>query len=478
VQPDGRGKRQWSVSLIDLGEVGFDEEPEPSTPPAPRWLRRLGVPGWRKAAAAAVLASAAGGLAGTAPATVPEPAVRVLDGVTSQSSLSIAGDTLLRVGGDAMVLTATDLPTGAILWSSMIGQTVFRLDALADSVAVQTGPTPGFEVVVPSPENMMQALARGHLTVLDARTGVQRWRHAGALVGPFGIEGSLVMLVPSENVTGAFSGWFLVGVERNDGHDLWTRPLPDGTQWILRHAGPEPDRIDPTTVTVVGPDGSLSAVDTLAGRSTPIGRLPAGSTLEWSWMDLIGIRRPDPYAPGDPSRSPDPDGVDQRPQRFEVYSLATMDAPLWGMPLGPGQPDTVPTPCQENVLCALQPDAVNRIDARTGRPVAFPDVSIPSSIGIWRTRGGVLGTSGGDPAAAIAFVPPAASKTKEGWLGLVRMRQSAPEVVPLTRIPISIEECGPATEQWIVCPGMADAIVLSQSDVRAMIAAVPRGGRS
>lgn len=475
VQPHGRGKRQRSVSLIDLGEVGFDDDPEPPAQPPPRWLRRLGVPGGRKAAAAAALAVLAGGVAGTAPATVPDPAVRVLDGVTSQSMLRIVGDTLLGVGGDAMVLTAIDLPSGAILWSSSIGQSVFGLDGVAGSVAVQTGPTPGFEVAVPSLENMTRALARGQLTVLDARTGIQRWRHDGGLVGPYDGEPSLVMLVPSEKVTGEFSRWFLVGVDRRDGHDLWTLPVPDRTQWTFAYAGSRPDRLDPRTVTVMGPDGSLSTVDTQTGRRTPIGRLPAASTIEWSWMDLIGVRRPD-AAPGLPFRSSDA-GVDLRPQRFEVYRQAGLDAPLWGMPLAAGEQAPVPRPCGENALCTGQADA-HRIDVWTGGPTALPDLSVPASIGLWQTQGGVLDPAGGDNAAALASVSPGGSKTKEGWLGIVRLRQSVPEVVPLTRIPITIEGCWPSTEQWIVCPGAAASIVLRQSDLKTMIASVRAGGPS
>lgn len=460
------------MSLIDLGEVGFDDAPEPPAPPSPRWLRRLGVPGARKAATAAVLAFLAGGIAGTAPATVPEPAVLVLDGVTSQSMLWIVGDTLLRVGGDAMVLTATDLTSGAILWSSSIGQSVFRLDGAAGTVAVQTGPTPGFEVAVPSPEYMERALARGHLTVLDARTGVQRWRHDGALVGPYDGEDSLVMLVPSEKVTGEFSRWFLVGVDRRDGHDLWTLPFPDGAQWTFAYAGSPPGRLDSGTVTVMGPDGSMSAVDTHTGRRKPLGRLPARSTIEWSWTDLIGVRRPDPSAAADT----DSDGVD-RPQRFEVYRMTGLDAPLWSTSLPSGRQEPAPLPCGEDVLCVGQPGAVDRIDARTGAPSASPDPSVPGSIGLWQTQGGALGTAG-DDVAAIAFVSPGASTTKEGWLGVVRLRRSVPEIIPLTRIPISIDACWPFTEQWIVCPGATAAIVLRQSDLEAMTAAVREGGPS
>lgn len=480
MQPRGAGKRQRCVSLIDLGEIGaFDSEPDPPSPPPPRWMARLGVPGGRKAAAFAAVAFFAGGLAGTAPATLPEPAIRVLTDVTTQSSLFVVDDTLVGVGGDTMVLTATDLPTGAIRWSAMIGQPVYLLEGVAGTVAVQTGPTPGFEVVVPSRENMGRAMAHGKLTVLDARTGMERWRHAGALLGPYAAEGALVMMVPSENVTGEFSKWFLVGVDRRDGHDVWTEPLPDGTQWTIRYADERAARIDPTTVTIAAPDGAVSVIDTASGRRTPMGRLPAGSVIDWSWQDLLGVRRPDPYAAQGGADEPSPDGVDHRPKRFEVYQLPGLDAPLWGRPV---PEETTPVPCQTHILClpGAGGQGTDRIDVRTGAVAAltddFADLYIPGALGLWQIQGGIpFGRGDGHGGTdTIAFVSPGASRTDDGWLGVVTLRRP-PQILPLIRIPLSVDACWPSTDRWVVCPGVAGTIVVRQSDLAAMIAAIRPG---
>jgi hypothetical protein len=466
------------VSLIDLGEIGaFDPDSEPEPPPRPalRWARRLGIPGGRKAAAVAALALVAGGLAGTAPPATPAPRFLVLQDVTVQASLWVVGDTLVQVRGDGMVMTATDLTSGAIAWTVVIGQAVFHLEGFGDAVAVQTGPTPGLEVVVPSPERMTQALARGRLTVVDARTGVQRWQHRGALLGPFAAA-PLVMLVPSEDFDGSIGGWFLVGVDPDTGRDVWSRPFADDTQWTFR-SGDRLDRLDPARLTIAAADGSVSVLDTTTGRPEPMGRLPAGARIEWSWGDLLGVRRPDPYAPADPGREPDADGLDRRPMRFEVYELTGLEAPLWGRPMARGEEDPSPHPCEPGVLCEPRDGRLDRIDLRTGAPATppmddFSEFYVPGALGLWQIQGSLDGLGGSYGAAdAIAFVSPYASRTKDGWMGVVRLRHPRPEIVPLARVPLQVDGCWASTDRWLVCPGTAGTIVMRQSDVPAMSAA-------
>ena len=469
------------MSLIDLGEIGAyepDSEPEPPARPAGRWVRRLGVPSGRKATAVAALALIAGNLAGTAPVIAPELTVRVLQEVTTQASLWVFDDTLVQVRGDGMVMTATDLTTGEIRWSFMIGQTVFRLEGVDGAVAVQTGPTPGLEVAVPSQENMTRALARGRLTVVDATTGIERWHHRGALLGPF--EGALVMLVPSEDFDGTIGAWFLVGVDRRTGRDLWSEPFLDDAQWTFRNPDARPDRLDPTRVTIEAPDGTVSVVDTATGRHQPMGRLPAEAVIEWSWMDLLGVRRPDPYAPAEPQREPDTDGIDRRPMRFEVYELTGLDAPLWSRPMPQGAQGPLPHPCQPNILCSPRDGGVDRLDLRTGAiapPVEdFSEFYVPGALGLWMIQGELPGPGGGTGSGngatdAIAFVSPYASRTKDGWIGVVRLQRPRPEIVPLARVPLQVDGCWSSTDRWLICPGATGTIVLRQSEVQALIAA-------
>lgn len=484
MQPPGADKRQRSVSLIDLGEIGaFDPGAEPELPPrpSPRWAQRLGVPAGRKAAAVGALALVAGGLAGTAPPATPPPHLLVLNDVTVQASLWVVDDTLVQVRGDGMVMTATDLNTGAITWTQTIGQAVFRLEAVGNAVAVQTGPTPGLEFVVPSADRMTQALARGRITVVDARTGVQRWQHRGALIGPFAAEAPLVMFVPSEDFDGTIGRWFLVGVDPGTGRDVWSEPSPDGAQWTFRGTGDRLERLDPTRVTIVAPDGTVRVLDTATGQSQPMGRLPADARIEWSSKDLLGVRRPDPAASAgtdtNTNTHTNTDDVDRRPMRFEVYELSGLDSPLWSRPMPRGDEDPSPHPCEPDVLCQPREGRLDRIDVRTGAPVTppvddFSEYYIPGSLGVWEIQGSLDGLGEGYGSTdAIAFVSPYASRTKEGWMGLVRLRHPRPEIVPLAPVPLKVDGCWLSTTRWLVCPGTAGTIVIRQSEVQAMIAA-------
>ena len=470
MQPRRGLKRQPGVTLIDLGEIGaHGDQPDPGPSP---WARRVGVPDGRKAAAVAALALLAGGLAGNAPAARPDPPIRVMRDVNVQASLWVVDDVLIHAGGDSTVMTATDLPTGNRLWSSMVGPTIYHLAGVDGIVVVQTAPN--INNTSSEQEAWSRAVAQGHLTALDARTGIERWRHPGSMLSPYESEGAVVMLVPSDALPDHEPGrWLLAGVDHDSGRDLWIEPLSDRTQWSFGYAGARPDRLDPTRLTLVDPDGTVSAVDTASGRRTPQGKLPAESSIEWSWMNLIGVRRPDPYAPIDPSTPAEPaqpvdPALDPRPARFEVYDVGDLTAPLWGRPIESGY---APNPCAENMLCIPVPNRMDRVDVRTGAPAPpaddYADFFEPGRLGLWQIYSFLADSD------ALAFVSPSASKTREGWLGVVRFQRPEPQVVPLARVPIGIEACWPTTARWIICPGVAGTIAMRQSDLDAMIAAIP-----
>jgi hypothetical protein len=472
MQPRRRLKRQGCVTLIDLGEIGaFEEPPDPSPPPRPRWLNRLGVPDRRRAAAVGALAILAGGLAGTAPRTMPEATLHIVADVTAESSIAVVDDLLVNASPDGL-LAAYDLPTGTKLWSTEIGEHTYLLAGVEGAVLYQLGPTPGIEVATPSTANFWRAMARGSLNSVDARTGRLRWHHPGTSLGPTGSD-VVVMLMPSDALpNGEIGGWRLVGVDPRDGHDRWSQPMPDHTQWTFRYGTARPDVLDPSTVMLVAPDGGMSTVDTHTGRRTPIGRIPADAFVEWSWLDLVAVRRPDPARPIDPDRPPP--GADSVPTRFEVYRLTDLASPLWGRPLTDA--DDVPQPCGDTIVCFWHSTGLDRLDPRTGAPATrdddYTEFLTPGALGLWETNGA---NAANGATEAVAFVAPAAARTKEGWLGLVRFRRPRPQILPLVRIPFAVDGCWNATPRWLVCSGGTGTIAVRQSEFGAMVPAT--GGK-
>jgi hypothetical protein len=466
VQPRRRAKRQGSVTLIDLGEIGaFDEEPpDPVRPRLPRWVRRLGVPDWPKLVAAGVLAALAGGLAGTAPGTAPDPTVYVVPGVSSQSSVALVGDVLVDAldGG----LAGYDVLTGEQLWNTVLGQDVGVYGGVNAMALYQLGPTPGFEVAAPSVENLPRSQARGSLNAVDARTGVLRWHHPGALLGPVAPT-VMVMLVPSDAVPGGpIGGWLLVGVDAHDGHDRWSQAIAGRTRWTFPYE--DPDTVDTSRFLLVAPDGALSTVDSTTGRATTLGRIPADATVDWSWNDTVAIHWPDPIADLIfPPLDPDHPDEDQGPELFAVYQLSDLGNPLWRRPI----PDrNTPWPCEANTLCLWQGNDLGLMDLRTGDQImreTYTEFRTPGAFGVWQVTNPItIGKS-----EAVAALPPAWTKTKEGWLGLIRIRQSRPQILPLVRIPFLVDTCWYGTAAWIICTGDAGTIAIRRSEFDAMVAA-------
>jgi hypothetical protein len=257
-------------------------------------------------------------------------------------------------------------------------------------------------------------------------------------------------------------------VDPRDGHDRWFAPLPERTQWTVPSRRSRPDQIDASTLILVAADGAVSTIDTVTGQATSLGRIPASAKVQWSWAGILAVRRPDPYAPATPAPDPADPEPDQTPQRFEIYQLSDLVAPLWGRPISGDA--TVPQPCEADVVCVWQATAADRLDLRTGAPAGhsdtFDEFLIPGALGLWQTNRIIYGTS-----EAIATVAPAAARTKEGWLGLVRLRHPEPLILPLVRIPFSVDTCWNSTPQWLVCVGGAGTIALRQSEFDAMVAA-------
>jgi hypothetical protein len=463
--------RQRCVTLIDLGEVGGFEEEDPQLPrPVPRWLRALGVPAGPKLAVAAAVVVLAGGLAGAAPRTPPQPVLHFLPEVDSLSSIMVTGDVLVEIDSEGpRAIRAFDIDGGRQLWAGVVGQDAFRLDAVPtgdgrpDGVLVQIADE-GFVGMNPSSENMDRELAHGRATVVDALTGVERWRHPGNVISPSGGR-TLTMLVAGDTE----ADWRLVGVDGRDGHEVWSRPFVDGTQWMFGYdrirQAPQTDRL-----TLLDPaDGAVIDVDVPTGRATTAGHIPTGGTILWAWGDYLGIRRPDPYA-----RDSDAEDPALRPQRIEVHDLRQLDgAPLWSASIGTDQGNS-PWPCELDRVCVPDGAQVVRLDIRTGGRIetsqTIDNLFQPGALGLWQ-----IGGAFSEPNDAFVTVSAQASKTRTGWLGVVRLQRPV-EVIPLLPIPkgMAIDNCWSGSADWIVCPGPrgGGTLAIRRSDLDALVAAV------
>ena len=450
------------MTLIDLGEVGFQPPADP-TPPPPRWLRRLGVPERGKASAVAALAVLAGALAGTAPDPGPPPPYRTVPAVSMSSATYWASDgVVVQLAQDARTLSAIDLGIGKVLWSAVWGQTIAQMDRSGTTtIMIQSAPN---QPADPEPaldqEQYMRRMAEGSVTALDLRTGKQRWQHPGALLSQYDSPELVVLQAAAAEPT----GWRLVRVDLADGHEMWSRPAPSGLRWSFTYDN-DFVPVSGGLVLMDSHDGSVMSVGS-DGRSTPRGRVAPGGLLEWAWSDYLAVSYP--TAAMGPTDGP-------AASRFELHDLRTLTPhPLWTTIVDP-MTGSSPWPCGvKDRLCMADGNTRKEVRARDGSFVGlheelpgFDDTALPSSLGIWN----VVGMTD-QPGQALAVVSPAMSRTGVGWLGLVRVRDAKAQVTPLIPVPVQITACWLPDDVWIVCNGIQRdgrewdrSIVLRKSDV-------------
>lgn len=447
------------MTLIDLGVPG-DYRPEP--PPPPRWARKLGIPVGRKVAAFLALALLGGGLAGTAPATVAGPQLRIIPALDTEGSFWMIDDVLVQLQNGVRTVSATDLDSGRVLWTKAVGDDVGRLESLdGQTLVMQTGPTPA-TAGRDDQEAVYRDLAAGQVTSLDPKTGAELWHRDGALLSVFGTR-DLILLTGSSS-----DPWRIVTVNRANGRDLWSVPAPDGTQWTLTY-GDDLAPIDGGLI-LMGDDGNVIGVDETGGRS-PHGRIQPGADLTWAWSDFLGVTRP---VPGSAV-------TDGRPlQRFELHDLRTLGpVPVWSMVFDPANGS--PWPCgAKDRLCMMVNDVFTEFDIRTGTPMGrhpddAPDFVLggpPNPVGAWNLVGDW--NRHGD---WLVEVRPALSKTGVGWLGVARMNGTTPQVTALMPLPIQTTSCWSGGSEWVICNGFdasgqfADhSIAIRRSEVDDLIA--------
>lgn len=456
------------MTLIDLGEVGFPSAAEPAPPPPPRWLRRLGVPARGKAAAVAALAVLAGGLAGTAPATGPQPRFHTMPSIDMSRMYWSTDGVVIQQARDSFGAAATDIDSGRVLWSATWSEPVTQMAAAADgSVLLQTSP----DIAGPEPAGPTDAyyrrLAQGHVAALDPHTGVERWRRSGALLSPYGATDLIVLHAPPGADPAAPDGWRIAQLDLSDGHEIWQRPVTPSTRWTFTYD----DDFTPVSgglILMDSHDGSVLSVGA-DGRTTARGRVQPGGDLEWAWSDYLGVSRP-AGAVG-PTDGP--------PLRlFGLHDLRTLtDRPLWTLAVDP-MTSSVPWPCgRPDRLCHSDGPAMAELGVRDGKflgvqpdPLSHDPSETATALGVWTMVGGW--DRGGNTLVAVS---PRISKTGVGWLGAIRMRDGKPQAVPLMPVPLQLTECWFA-DDWLVCNGVQQdgtpwdrSLVLRRSDMEDLI---------
>lgn len=461
------------MTLIDLGEVDFQKPADPQ-PPVPRWLQALGLPSHRKASAVAALVILAGALAGTAPGAGPIPRLRTIPAVDRAAGMYWGADGIVvQYVAATGVVSATDLDSGRVLWSTTWADQSVQMYLGPDgAVLLQTspaGPVPESGEVASAPGTGQEAYfhqlaGSGTVTVLDLRTGVRRFSRPGAAISPWGAPDLVIV----ERDPRDPAGWRMTELDIRDGHEVWTRPAPDGTRWIFTRDD-DYASVSGGLLVMDSRDGLVVSIGA-RGQATPRGRVKPGGNLEWAWSNYVGIS----YQTGAVGSADEPSMV-----RFELHDLRTVTGrPLWTIKFD-NRFGSMPWPCgRKYSLCHSENGSVYEIGIRDGAklgaieeehpPFGPIDSVVLGADGImWKTVGGWDRDD-----QAIAAVAPSGSKTGVGWLGLARTRDGATAVTPLMQVPLQITDCQPADETWIICDGVQQngnawdrSLVLRRSDL-------------
>jgi outer membrane protein assembly factor BamB len=335
--------------VIDLGEVrGPPEIAERRRDP--RRLRALGV-------AAALLA-----VLGLVTAPAPGPTIRAEIRIPSAvgDSMYVHGDRLyvMRPHGNQVVrgervLTAYRLPDGARLWQSRIpesGQSFRGVIATGD-VLLLPGYGPG--------GTDANGGGGSEVVALDHRTGRQRWRLAGTLVGTVESSGAdRVLLGTGREVPNPSGRETLTAVDVRTGAPAWSYQPPPDAQFST---------VDPA-------DGPAAIVSGLTSGRVEVRELRTGDVIA-----AAGVRPPiepvDPVTPGvvlgtEQWMSVIGDLIlitDGRAATLTAYGLRDLDR-RWTTTWDSGDNWYYSPGCDDELICLhLRDGAVRALEARTGR---------------------------------------------------------------------------------------------------------------
>ena len=457
------------MTLIDLGEVGHDDGDADPPAPAPRWLRRLGVPARGKALAAAAVAVLAGTLAGPLP--FPEPPVHTIAAVELDGSAWVVDGIVIQTQGSSA--TAIDLATGRALWSRSWDQNVWRMDPFRGGAStilvVQDSPDPGFDPDKGQTEMLRSLAATGTISALDPRTGKEIWHRAGTLLNPVDSRRLVALRADPQPGHQAGSQWRISALDPGDGHDLWNMPMPESVKYTFVY--------DDSSAAVTGDmimmdarDGSVTSIDA-QGHQRALGRIAPGADLQLAWSNYLVVSR------AEASLTPD----NNHPlQHFELHDLRTLTPqPMWSDTID-DQTESMPWPCAlTDMLCQAQGGTTGKISIFDGSfrgtfadpRVPDVDLSQPSTLGVW-----MVVAPWAEGRSTLVSVSPALSKTGVPWLGALRVRDGRPVITPLMPVPLQITVCWLPDETWVVCTGVRRdgsrwdrSLVLRQSDVDSMV---------
>jgi hypothetical protein len=239
------------MSTIDLGELSSAPGTDSSHEFDARQVRRF--------ALVAALILCLVGAAGSAP---PGPAgVRLLWSVpiSEQDSTTLGPETAYigTTGPDRGQLTAYDLVTGAVRWSTTEDDNTIGYLQLAEPEGLLL--MPGDLVVGPSGVQFSR-----RTVALDARTGRRLWSEPGEVMVVAGGR----MLMADHDDDGAFTGLRLVRLDRLTA--VWQRSTADAVSIAFALSGTDPDKI----ITVTG-DGDAEVLRFADGDRI------AHATIDW-----------------------------------------------------------------------------------------------------------------------------------------------------------------------------------------------------
>ncbi|WP_157545724.1 PQQ-binding-like beta-propeller repeat protein [Hamadaea tsunoensis] len=386
------------MSTIELGDLTqVRDEPPARGRPGRRTWRAVGA-----SAVAGLLLTATG-------AAVDEPAVEayVLPHARFDSGATGWGDLVAYIDGAQRKLVVADLARHRTLWTHDSTPLAW-VEHVGDNVVFGERPetdTTGWVV-----------------TVLDPRTGAERWheRLRSLAVSPAGDR----LLVRTETA----DAWRIDGRDLATGRSSWSVRVPVGSQFHYPDEGPAGREF-----LVVPPDRYGLAVDYTTGAVTPVGRVPAAEALSL-YGDQLSVL-----------------GGERSGSRYAMYALHDLaGGPLWSVDVAGGSGR--PNPCAGGLLCYGQGDAAVRVDPRTGRIVehlARPDDLVLTAAArswLWIDKGPYATDESTFVVSTLAPRVPG----RHAWLGLAHVDGAAVTFTPITPLPAEVRECG-TTEAWLLC---------------------------
>lgn len=338
-------------AVIDLG-LAEPWQPPQTLPPRYRRLRGSSrVAALLLVAALAAVAPVADGVAGGAP---------VLRIDTGAVHAIFGGGRLFVTRRDLDApyrLEARDPRRGALLWRADLGDD--------EQVALATP-----AVVVVSSEYGDHAPADSAVTALDAATGARLWRRRAAgvlakagdriILQDFGAAADPAGTGPDPRTGRTVTR--LLGADTRTGAVAWAVTVPAGAG--LSFAADAVDPYEAVSVSTLGADGSLRTYDPHSGAVTAAGRL--------DWSGEVGM-----FQLGDAGRGPAPAGAragqvlvigeSAEGGRAGVFDRRT-GRELWQVPV-PGERGMAwPVGCAPGLWCLAGTEAIEALDAGTGRP--------------------------------------------------------------------------------------------------------------